>query len=266
MTTQYLFIDAGYLDQVLADVSREWFGGAPMTPDYKGIGRNYRKIFYYDCLPPRREHESDAEYKERSAPKEQHFERLRSLDGWHVSEGIAKHRRRTGATQKEVDILIAVDILSHTHRRNMTLCSFLAGDQDFCPLIEQVVREGMYVQLWYHPSSISRDLKNAADSANVLDLYTLYGYMDGAFQSKHPLPHIFRNPNAGMRGANPTFCAKKDGAVIAMLFQHPEAGWWEIIGTAHDVNVTYEHMTFADLDFLKRVFEHLRGPVEWAAA
>lgn len=266
MTTQYLFIDAGYFDEVLADVSREWFGGDPMTPDYRGMGRPYQKIFYYDCLPARKENESDADYKARSAPKEQLFERLRSLDGWHVSEGIAKHRRRTGATQKEVDILIAVDILSHTHRRNMTLCSFLAGDQDFCPLIEQVVREGMYVQLWYHPSSIARDLRNAADSANVLDLYTLHGYMDAAFQTRHPLPHIFRNPSPGLKGAYPQLCAKQDGAVIASLFQHPDAGWWEIIEAAHDVNGYYEHMTFGDPDFLKRVFEYRHGPVEWTAA
>jgi len=35
---------------------------------------------------------------------------LRALPGWHVVEGVVKRRRGVGNTQKEVDILIAVDM------------------------------------------------------------------------------------------------------------------------------------------------------------
>ena len=34
----------------------------------------------------------------------------RALPGWHVVEGVVKRRRGVGNTQKEVDILIAVDM------------------------------------------------------------------------------------------------------------------------------------------------------------
>lgn len=103
--SRYLFIDGAYLEQVLLDMGNEWFGGASMTPQYQSISGSVEKVFYYDCLPPRLPAESDEQYNAKKAPKEALFEQLRNLDGWHVSEGIAKHRKRQGAQLKEVDIL-----------------------------------------------------------------------------------------------------------------------------------------------------------------
>lgn len=217
----YLFIDGGYFTHVLDDASTKYFGGDKITLDYQALARSQTKIFYYDCLPARKANEPDETFLPRKAEQEQKFKVLRDLNGWHVNEGIATHRKRQGAQQKEVDILIAVDMLSHTHRRNMSRLSFLAGDQDFCPLVEAVVREGMYVELWFDPLHTSRDLKNSADATRELDLYTIWGFADQEFQKAHPLPTRSLQQDQTVENANIVAIGYKDGVPFARLFNGP---------------------------------------------
>lgn len=146
------------------------------------------KVFYYDCLPLRKPNESDIDYDNRAKPQEMHFQKLRSLHGWHVIEGIVKGSSKR-PRQKEVDIQIAVDMLTHSYRRNMHRITFIAGDQDFRPLIEAVVREGMSVELWYEKSSASVDLAQSADARTLLDPFLLHGFLDKTYQRVHPFPH-----------------------------------------------------------------------------
>lgn len=137
----YLFIDAGYLNRRLESFGKEWFGVTAVA-NYSAIGAGFTKTFYYDCLPFKTDSESEIDFKRRTEIKEAHFDKLRSYPGWHVSEGLAKWRKKGRSTQKEVDILITVDMLTHTHRKNMHRLAFIAGDQDFRPLLEAIVRDG----------------------------------------------------------------------------------------------------------------------------
>lgn len=116
------------------------------------------------------------------------FDQLRALPGWHVSEGLARHRKRERQVQKEVDILIAVDMLTHTHRKNMHRLTFVSGDQDFAPLLEAVVRDGMYVELLYPEGHTSQDLMHFADVARPMDIDFMYSVSTEAFRRRHELP------------------------------------------------------------------------------
>lgn len=128
---RYLFIDGGYFRKVIERFGQRYFGGSSVPVDYqlvdgKFVAYGFTKVFYYDCLAPQKNSESIREYTAGVARQEAHFRKLRSLDGWHVVEGVVKG---TGgrARQKEVDIQIAVDMLTHSYRRNMHRVSFIAG-------------------------------------------------------------------------------------------------------------------------------------------
>ncbi|MFL9670406.1 NYN domain-containing protein [Variovorax sp. AB1(2024)] len=258
----YLFIDGAYLTQAFDDLSKKWFDGVELPINYSLLALNHQKVFYYDCLPAQKDGESNDDFSIRKLPQERKFETLRNLNGWHVNEGIAKHRKRQGAQQKEVDILIAVDMLSHTHRRNMERLTFIAGDQDFCPLIEAVVREGMFVELFYDPTSVSKDLKNSADSTRKLDLLTAHQLLDPRFIETHPIPTRSNATNPGVANATAIRTGTREGELFALLFKH-EAG-------LSIINQKTSTGYFARLDGgtgdetrLIAVHADLYGPVDW---
>ena len=102
-------------------------------------------------------------------------------------------RRRKVVEQKEVDILIAVDMLTHTFRRNMhQVASFLTSDLDFRPLIEAIVREGMYIHLWYPEGKTNKELIYAADSRKPLTAQDVFSWCTKTFkeQYNHQLPIV----------------------------------------------------------------------------
>ena len=187
---QYLFIDGGYVREALSAFGAEWFGQPDLPIDYSLFQGHVgaQKVFYYDCLPPKTKDEQPADYAARIAPHEERFRKLRMLPGWHVPEGVVKRQGRRGPTQKEVDILIAVDMLTHTHRRNMERLHLIAGDQDFRPVVDAVVREGMYVHLWYERETGSQELLEAADATHMLDPYEMLSKTTPEFRHFHTLP------------------------------------------------------------------------------
>jgi uncharacterized LabA/DUF88 family protein len=213
----YLFIDGAQLQFTLEEVGRDWFG-TPIEIDYSKLQGARQKVFYYDCLPAIKE-DGDEERKLERESKRAFFNHLRSIPGWHVSEGLARHRRRERQQQKEVDILIAVDMLTHTHRKNMHRLTFLSGDQDFAPLLEAVVREGMYVELLYPEGHTAPDLMHFADTATPLNLDALHFAATDAFQRQHTLPvRSFNGTDAS--AAQPMLShATHNGEMFAYVWQ-----------------------------------------------
>ncbi|WP_211474920.1 NYN domain-containing protein [Collimonas humicola] len=259
----YLFIDAAYLNQRLESFGQKWFG-VTADANYPAIGAGFTKTFYYDCLPSKTDSETEAEFEKRKHIKEIHFDKLRSLPGWHVSEGLAKWRKKKGSSQKEVDILITVDMLTHTYRKNMHRLAFIAGDQDFRPLLEAVVRDGMYVELWYESTSISTELKHTADATKELDFFTFYQYLDPVFQANNPIPtrsNLFEaHPSDGIlleKGIS-------NGEQVAQLFKSSSSDLLTIVQTKTNGNAHHLHMSLkGKIDFLKKVYSAHYDACEW---
>jgi len=61
---KYLFIDGGYLDKIIEKAQNVFFGVA-LDIDYKKIGEGFDKVFYYNCLPGKKNGESANAYEER---------------------------------------------------------------------------------------------------------------------------------------------------------------------------------------------------------
>lgn len=197
----YLFIDGGCLDSVLAIFSKELFSDQKIEIDYYRLAKGYQKVFYYDCLPVQKKDENDSDYQKRIEPRIDLFNKLKSLDGFHVYEGTARLRdKRRGQEQKQVDIMIAVDMLTHSFRRNMHEATLITGDLDFKPLIDALVQDGMYVSLLYPKGRVNYELVDAADSKRPLTIGKVQQWFTDTFKSKVKLPDInqFKNLNLGM--------------------------------------------------------------------
>lgn len=263
--TSYLFVDGAYLQQRISALGRDWFGCEPEV-DHAKLASGFTKTFYYDALPAQNAGELDADYAVRLSEKEAFFNRLRSLNGWHVYEGVSKRPKGDRASQKEVDVLIAVDMLTHTYRKNMDKVTFIAGDQDFRPLVDAVVREGMFVELWFDPRSISRDLRHTADARRELDLFVIHNYFTDAFRAAHPLPSRshsadeFKLPDA----YELTEVGYRAGIPVARLWLAPDQVTRAISSSYPVANgIYYEQMCLTDVDMLKRAYSHLYGDMEW---
>jgi uncharacterized LabA/DUF88 family protein len=257
---RYLFIDGEQLRKTAEDVGNDWFG-KPIALDYAKLQGPHLKVFYYDCLPAKRASESDEEHAAKRAEKYDFFNELRELQGWHVSEGVARHRKKERQEQKEVDILIAVDMLTHTHRRNMHRLTFISGDQDFAPLIEAVVREGMYVELLYPEGRTSSDLRNFADVARPMDIDFLMVIATDSFQRSNGLPTREYMFDSSPRGGRLVAEGFRKGLLEARLWTD-ETG----LHTLKQVNaVNGQHFTVRhpDLPKAKRYFERTSGHLDW---
>ena len=191
---KYLFIDGGALDSTLQQFSNELFDGLPIEIDYLSLAKGFQKVFYYDSLPAQKKNEEDANYRERLKPTIKLFNHLRSLDRFHLYEGTARFRnRKRGQEQKQVDIMIAVDMLTHTFGGNMNEATLLTSDLDFKPLLDALVQQGMNVSLWYQKNRANYELVDAADIKTPLTINKVSGWFTNEFRHQAKLPDIKNN-------------------------------------------------------------------------
>ena len=253
----YLFVDGGYLRKVAERFGKDFFGGAEPPINYVALGARFTRCFYYDCLPAQRAGEASAEYEARVSQQRAQLSTIRSLHGWHVIEGVVTG---TGsrARQKQVDIHIAVDLLTHTYNKNMHQVAFVAGDQDFKPLVEAVVRHGMFIEIWYENSSASVDLLDAADGRRLLDLYTFFGYLEASFRQAHPLP------TRGRPMTEQAILERTGESSGARVELYRDASGYTIV-RSDDRGRLPEYLAHEDCDLLERVFEAIYGEVSWAS-
>ena len=255
----YLFVDGGYLRKVFEKFGAEYFDGAELPIDYRALGRGFTKCFYYDCLPAPRAQEVSGASAARLSRQQAELGAIRALRGWHVIEGVMAGSGGR-ARQKQVDVQIAVDMLTHSYRRNMHRADFIAGDQDFKPLIEAVVREGMFVEIWFEKSSASVDLLDVADGRKPLDLYTVHGYLTKPFQETHPLP---RRWSARERDVGTARLQQTGECAQGPLELYSGDSGYMILRRSYEPEDHFSYMTHPKLDFLKRVVASMDGEITW---
>ena len=271
MATTYMFIDGAYLDACVNEFCAKWFGEpGPLHYQllgYNTLGYSETKVFYYDALPLQRKDEPPSEFALRLQAKDDLFARLRRLDGWHVHLGIAKRHQGKAAQQKEVDVLLACDMLTHAYRKNMDRLGFVAGDQDFRPLLDAVVRDGMYVTLIYDPVHTSTDLINMADARRALDCLSFWRLFSTDFMTRHPMPVVMTHYQV------PQFqhgileqVGYRAGVLVARVWRSTIDPNFHISTALPDAgNRFIEYKLQTDLELLKRVYQEYEGPIEWAS-
>jgi uncharacterized LabA/DUF88 family protein len=184
----YLFIDGEYVRQIHRAAMRDFFDvDGELDIDGAKHQAGAIRAFFYDSFDETpRQGESAEDCKLRLAPLEKFFSRTRDLSGVHVRLGTVAGKRRR---QKEVDILLATDMLTHGFNGSMRKAVLVAGDLDFRPIVEALVRNGVLVEVWYHRSSVARDLPGAADFGREISFKDLHSWNTEAFKAEHRIPH-----------------------------------------------------------------------------
>lgn len=178
VTTTYLFVDAAALDVRVRQISEKFAGGMPLKLNWPAVGRGYQKVFFYDALPGQKRSEPDKEYEMRRAEAEERHLYLQTLDRWRVYQGDARWRSGRGHEQKKVDVMIAVDMLKHTIRKNMDEAALLSSDVDFRPLLDALSDEGMFTTLVFNPRNTSAELLGAADARISLSASQIWRWLE----------------------------------------------------------------------------------------
>lgn len=173
--TEYAFIDAAYLREEVDEILKQCFGENVNYEDLSldKMTHNFTKVFYYDCLPPQNSNENKDDFHVRIEPNKQFLDKIHNYKGYHVFKGSTAGIGER-ARQKQIDVKLSVDMLMHTIRGNMSKATLLAGDQDFNPVVESLIEEGMWVTLWCNPKTASGKLIQAADEVRKFNIATIY--------------------------------------------------------------------------------------------
>ncbi|MEZ4512003.1 MAG: NYN domain-containing protein [Chloroflexota bacterium] len=233
---KYLFIDAGCLRAILENASKTYFNDNPIELDYYKLKGRFTKVFYYDCLKPQQADESNEDYESRIDPQRHLFNQIRLLDGYHVYEGVTRRRRRV-IEQKQVDVMIAVDMLTHTFMRNMHQATLFANDLDFKPLIDALVQNGMYIELWHQPGYTNEELVFSADSQKPITIQTIYKWSTQKFKARYKIPTIRDNQNKPNGFVKVRDLYNRSGTPVELF---------ERIGTFVDRDEDQYHITFPE--------------------
>jgi len=256
--TAYLFIDGGYLRPAYTRSLEGYFGPIENPMQFLDFGelrsrhRNARKVFYYDA------HDGEEE-------TEALFQRIQRERGYHVRLGVLQGAGK-GQRQKEVDIRLAVDMLTHAVNGNMSCAYLLTGDRDFRPLVDALVGLGLNVTVLYDASSVSQELLDAADEAIELCWHSWYQLTDKEFRKQFPIPY------ASFVGLDQPIGAGDCEKIVEGNFNGKRGAVWKCInggqGTFYVIHVpAYSEenravrIAWNDLDELRHFFERKFGPI-----
>ena len=155
---QYLFVDGAHLRIAYEQIVGDFYGEIGEI-DFEHLLRttSSQRAFLYDCIDDvKHAGDTHADLVQRVSRQEEAFERIQSLSDFHVKlgqlSGAGKKKR-----QKKVVILLAVDMLSFAHSRVIDGAILIAGDLDFAPIVDELVRTGTRVHVYYNPRGAARD-------------------------------------------------------------------------------------------------------------
>ncbi len=258
MEAKYLFIDGSYARELYRRAMEQVFGTyGQLRPERiaNQIGPVFR-TFFYDCLDDlRRNGETEADFKARAQAQEEYFATIQTIRGMHLRLGTLTGTRRR--RQKEVDVLLAVDMLTHGFNRTMSHAILLAGDLDFRPIVETLVRAGIFVEGFNEKRSSAKELGWAADAGLLIDWHTLYYWGDPEFQTAHPLPRI-SGDHSPMAFAQVFNSGVAQSCTVTVIRE----GHGPFVLKAQIKGVTYL-LAHNDQQVLERYFSMMYGPVEW---
>jgi uncharacterized LabA/DUF88 family protein len=257
----YAFLDGNYIRRASDELMKQMFD-VPADLDFAKMSGLGDRVYYYDCLDDlKRASESDQDFKLRLDRQTDEFNVIQSLPKFHVRYGslTGENRKRR---QKKVDVQLAVDALEHAFRRNMTHAILMAGDLDFAPLVDCLVRVGTRVTVMYERTSATSDLYRAADIGAEINIVQVHGWSTNIFQQRHSLP------NTWMGGTTPHvhYIVQRVGSVQekAAYLHHtkvqPENFVLEIKNTQGTMSLFIQS---AVLDAIERYVRLVYSPIVW---
>jgi uncharacterized LabA/DUF88 family protein len=255
--TTYLFIDGEYLRKIHADAMQRVFGvSGDLTLEVIAEQAAAFRSFFYDCEAIQGEKESQGDFETRAQTQREQFSRVDALRGFHLRTGTMRRGRKR--EQKEVDVLLAVDMMTHGFNRNMTRAVLITGDLDFRPVVEALVRGGVFVEIWYEKASTALALPQAADFGVPIHWHQFYRWNSEAFRRKFQAPTqvggspIPANSDVQARG---TF----EGRPVHLIKLYGNPSLALCVERPHGL----ERYLHNDANVLSAYFCELHGPIQW---
>jgi len=165
-----VFIDGAYLDHVLEGkrqgkrISYERLIQEIVSK--AGSDREIIRIYYYHCLPYQ-DSAPTSEQSQRFSKAQGFFRALQRTPRFEVRRGRLAYRGLDSEgkpifEQKQIDLLLGVDLMLHALKGTVDEIFLVAGDSDFVPAIRAVKSEGILVYL-VHGANPHDDLLDEAD-------------------------------------------------------------------------------------------------------
>jgi uncharacterized LabA/DUF88 family protein len=191
MDKTYAYIDGAFLRDRSAVAIEGMFGCKPEL-DFNHIrsllGAN--RLFYYDCIEDGpRDGETQEGFERRTQAQNSFVESATRSNLCHVKLGTLRERQKgKRITQKEVDVKIAVDMLTDAHNKSIERAVLMTGDLDFRPVVERLVQLGVIVELRYDPKVTAEELIAAADIRQPITIQDWWVLLTSSSRAAHPLP------------------------------------------------------------------------------
>jgi uncharacterized LabA/DUF88 family protein len=262
----YVFIDGEYLRHRHREEMSRFFGvdgELELSPIMKHAGAT--RVYFYDAVDySQGPAEDEATWEKRVVAREQFLASIGALSGFHVRPGSV--RRGKKREQKEVDVLLAVDMMEHVLNGTMSKAILIAGDVDFRPVVGALVRHGIIVHVWYHSGSFAQELPGAADFGHEIRFRQLHSWNTEAFKRTYRVPK--EENRAGdawgdlvkVGSLNPRYSSRvrlyksADGHEPVTFFLWIEINSWDRI-------MIYD----TDLDLIERYVAVQYAPIQWEA-
>ena len=134
--------------------------------------------------------------------------------------------------------------------------TLLTSDLDFKPLVDALVRDGMFVTLFFEETSASEELMLSADARLVLGPQEAQRLAGDQFRKAHPVPSLTSGKKRE-RGAPIKHGRAADGRDIYLY----RSGDLHVISMPRDTQESW--MEFEDLDYLEFFFRDQVADFTW---
>jgi uncharacterized LabA/DUF88 family protein len=265
----HIYVDGAFLRDRCGVAIQRVFEDEPelnATLMRSALGGN--RLFYYDCVEDTpRQGEDQTTFENRTHRQRKFIDSVAHSPLCHVRLGTLKEQRRgRRITQKEVDVKIAVDMLTHAANKIISSAILVTGDLDFRPVVESLVQLGIVVEVVYDPLVTADELIQAADLSRPISIGDWYGFSSATFQRKHHLPERSMGKALDRPEVTRSGCLIKRGTVG----EH-SAELWDVDGgkafivelADYDADGRALLIRSKDLDFLlDRYLPFAEGPVK----
>lgn len=166
-----IFIDGAYLDFVLRDEFQSQRISYQAFSELLAGDSDILRTYYYHCAAYQGNPPTEEERTRYSAQRS-FFASLERLPRYTVKLGrlAVRYDRRGNRRfeQKQVDILLGVDLVQLAAKQNIQEAVLVAGDSDFIPAIVAAKAEGVLVKL-FHGANPHNELWQESDERTRID-------------------------------------------------------------------------------------------------
>jgi uncharacterized LabA/DUF88 family protein len=164
-----IFIDGGYLTKVLEnEFSRPFLDYQKLSNVLAGTNQRLR-TYYYDCMPYQGNPPTVEQSQKHSAKSRFIHSLTRGVQRFQFRQGRLRRTASGQFEQKRIDVLLAIDMVRLSSKKQIDTVVLIAGDSDLVPAVEASKEEGAIVRLYYSPRSVSDELLNVCDERYLIN-------------------------------------------------------------------------------------------------